>query len=154
MDVALRWQVLWKCRLGGKPADVARELGITVLTVRKWLHWYEEGGEAAIEERRRGWKRGQPRGLRLSFKQVEGLREAVKAGRIRTVKDAVRWAAQQGVSYTEGGMKQLMYRLGFSWQVARPRSEKADAAARAGWKKIWAIRGNKGHGEAADCACG
>jgi len=153
-SVALRWQALWKCRLGGKPADVARELGVSAYSVRQWLHWYGEAGESALEERHRGWRKGRPRGIRLSPELQAGLRAQVKAGQIRTVKDAVRWAAERGVQYSEGGMKKLMYRLGFSWQVARPRSEKADAAAQAAWKKIWAIRGRKADGEGGDSACG
>jgi transposase len=62
--------------------------------------------------------------------------EEVSTGRFRTAEEVRNWIVERyGVTYSKGGMYNLLHRLGCSPKVPRPIHAKANQQQQADWKK-------------------
>lgn len=129
-----RLGALWRVRAGDRVADAGRAAGVGGRSVERWLAWYRAGGLAAVLRRVPGHGAvGQPH--RLTVAQQAELLEHVGRGEFRTYEQARAWVeAHYGVGYRPGGFYTALHRLGVRPKVPRPIAEKADPAARAGWR--------------------
>jgi transposase len=130
-----RLQALWLVRRGDAPAEAGRLAGVGTRTVERWLGWYRRGGLAEVLRRVPGHGTVGP-ACRLSAEQRRALVAACADGRFRTYDEARAWVADAfGVEYRYSGLWTVLARLGVHPKVPRPVAEKADPAAREGWKQ-------------------
>ncbi len=124
---------LWLLRTGRRLGDVASIVGVHYRTVETWVGWYREGGVDEVLSHRMG---GRGRSSYLSEDQEGELIEEVSTGRFRTADEIRHWIERTyGVSYSPGGVYNLLARLRCSPKVPRGRHEKADVGAQRAWKK-------------------
>jgi len=123
---------------GETGAAIARRLGCTDRVVRKWIHRYNEGGLAGLQDLPRS---GRPR--HLEAEKDERVRQRLDAGAqaqdgVCSLRgEDVRRILEQefGARYTLSGTYALLHRLGYSSLAPRPRHPKADAAAQEEFEK-------------------
>lgn len=131
-DVRPRLHALWLLRSGRRIREVAAVLGVHERNVQRWVRWYRGGGLAEVTAHRR---QGKGQVARLTGEQQAHLREQAATGAFRTAAAARRWVQEHfGVTYSEGGMYDLLGRLRIRPTVPRPRNPQADAAVQAAWK--------------------
>ena len=134
-DVRLRTRLhgLWLLRTGRRLGEVASIVGVHYRTVETWVGWYREGGVDEVLCHKKGGK-GKP--SYLSEDQQEELVEEVSTERFQTAGEIRDWIERTyGVSYSPGGVYNLLKLLGCSPKVPRGRHEKADVGAQRAWKK-------------------
>jgi transposase len=102
--------------------EVARFLGTTARTVRRWIKTYRKSGlEGLCVLTNEGRK------CTLTDAQLETLREQVEAGTFRSAKEARQWIADNyGVKYSLTATKELLRRLGATYHRTTPFLFKAD----------------------------
>ena len=132
-DVRPRLHALWLLRTGRRIREVAAVLGVHERNIQRWVGWYRTGGLAEVTAHRRQGKGQRPL---LTVEQQAQLRTHTATGAGRTAAEARRWVRETfGVSYSEGGMYDLLGRLRIHPKVPRPRNPKADAAVQETWKR-------------------
>lgn len=107
---------------GYSQEEVARFLGTTARTVRRWIKIYRKTGlDGLCVLGHEGRK------CALTDAQLETLREEVEAGTFRAAKQARRWIADSfGVKYSLTTTKDLLRRLGATYHRTTPFLFKAD----------------------------
>ena len=132
-DVRPRLHALWLLRTGRRIREVAAVLGVHERNVQRWVGWYRAGGLTEVTAHRR---QGKGQRAFLTAEQQAQLRAQAASGALRTAAEARRWVGETfGVSYSEGGMYDLLGRLRIHPKVPRPRNPKADEAVQDAWKK-------------------
>jgi transposase len=108
---------------GCSQEEVARFLGTTARTVRRWIKIYGKAGlEGLCVLANEGRK------CTLTDAQLETLREHVEAGNFRAAKQARQWIAEKyGVNYSLTATQELLRRLGATYHRTTPFLFKADA---------------------------
>lgn len=134
-DIELRTRLhgLWLLRSGLKLSSVAGSVGVHYRTVQTWVDWYRHGGLPNVLSHKKGGKGQEPF---LTEEAQRHVAEEVSTGRFRTAEEVKNWiAGQYGVTYTRGGMYNLLHRLRCSPKVPRPIHAKANQKQQADWKK-------------------
>jgi transposase len=107
---------------GCSQEDVARFLGTTARTVRRWIKIYRKAGLDGLCV-----LANEGRKCALTDAQLETVREQVEAGNFRAAKQARQWIADHyGVKYSLTATKDLLRRLGASYHRTTPFLFKAD----------------------------
>ena len=107
---------------GCSQEEVARFLGITARTVRRWIKIYRKAGLDGLCV-----LANEGRKCTLTDAQLETLREQVEAGNFRAAKEARQWIADNhGVRYSLTATKELLRRLGATYHRTTPFLFKAD----------------------------
>ena len=107
---------------GCSQEEVARFLGTTARTVRRWLKIYRKAGLDGLCV-----LANEGRMCRLTDVQLETLREQVEGGNFRAAKQARQWIADNfGVKYSLTATKELLRRLGATYHRTTPFLFKAD----------------------------
>lgn len=130
-----RLQVVWLVRQGKTATAAAKEAGVGLRTVLRWLDWYRAGGLAAVLRRVPGHG---ARGATcwLSAEQQATLLAECRCGAFRTYGEAQRWVNREfGIPYRYDGIHTLLSRLGVHPKVPRPTAAKADPAVQEAWKR-------------------
>jgi len=127
--------------------QAAESVGLKERQTRTWIHRFNAEGLKGLSDRPRP---GQP--VKLPRQKEQAFRERVEKGagpkgptpnlRVKNIQRILR--EEFGADYCLGGTYFLLYRLGFSSLVPRPRRPHADPQAQAGFKKNAARRGSKG----------
>lgn len=99
-----RLQAFHMLRQGKRISDVTDIVGADYRTVQRWVAWYRVGGLDSVLRRTPGHA-APGRRSKLTAKQTEQLLNEYEAGRFRTIREAVNWAADTfGVDFTYTGM--------------------------------------------------
>jgi transposase len=107
---------------GCSQEEVARFLGTTARTVRRWTKTYRESGLDGLCV-----LANEGRKCTLTDAQLETLQEQVEAGNFRTAKQARQWIADSyGVKYSLSATKEILRRLGATYHRTTPFLFKAD----------------------------
>src|SRR5436309_2072449 len=124
---------------GASREEAARAAGMDRQTLRDWVHRYNAEGLPGLHDRHRSGRKP-----RLTPEQEAELATAVERGPDPDRDGVVRWRrvdlralieARFAVRLHERSVGKVLRRLGFSRVSVRPRHPKADAAARAAFKK-------------------
>ena len=119
-------------------AAIARMIGDSPRSIRRWVTRYNLGGIDALTHRR-----GAGRKPNLTPDKEQAFKDRIEAGPT----DADRVSILHGKDYQRileqefdtihslSGVYHLLHRLGYSWLMPRPRHEKADPQAQADFKK-------------------
>jgi transposase len=135
IHIAKRLQALFLLRCGTPTRQVARIVGVSRMSIHKWLTWYRTGGLDELTRRTRGGNRATPRSRLTSDQQAQLLQHAATQG-FRTLREAAAWCRETlGVELSERQMQRLFHRLGVRRKIPRPMAVRADAALQAQWKK-------------------
>ena len=111
------------------------KVGVAYRSVQNWLRWYREGGVDEVCRRVTGYHSAGVEAY-LNALQQRALAAKVALGEFRTVWDAVQWVEDRwGIRYSYDGLYALLKRHALHLKVPRPRSDKADPAQQAAWKK-------------------
>jgi transposase len=147
VHIAKRLQALTLLRRGTAIRQVAHIVGVSRMSIHKWLTWSRTGGLDELTRRTRGGNRIPVRPLLTPDQQAQLIQHAATQG-FRTLREAVVWSQRElGVALSERQMRRLSHRLRFRRKVLRPLAVGADAALQAPWKKgTW--RGVEGTGGA------
>ena len=133
IELRMRLQGLWLLRSGMKLSPVAEIVGVHRRTVQTWVDWYRGGGLPSVLSHKKGGK-GQEAFLTDDAQQH--VAQEVSTGRFRTAEEVRNWVVERyGVTYSKGGMYNLLHRLGCSPKVPRPIHERANQQRQANWKK-------------------
>jgi transposase len=133
--IAKRLQALFLLRRGTPTRQVALIVGVSRMSIHKWLTWYRTGGLDELTRRTRGGNRATPRSRLTPDQQAQLLQHAATQG-FRTLREAAAWCRETlGVELSERQVQRLFHRLGFRRKVPRPMAVRADAALQAQWKK-------------------
>lgn len=133
IELRRRLQGLWLLRCGWRLSSVAGAVGVHYRSVQRWVGWYRQGGVANILSHKMGGKGQEPF---LTDEAQEQLAREVGTGRFRTAREIREWITEEyGVTYTRGGIYNLMHRLRCSPKVPRPLHAKADQEQQDSWKK-------------------
>lgn len=99
-----RLQAFLMLRQGKRIRDATEVVGADYRTIQRWVSWYRSGGIDAVLKRTPGHA-APGRRSKLTAEQTEELLRQHEAGRFRTIRDAVAWAADTyGVDFTYTGM--------------------------------------------------
>ena len=105
---------------GGSQEEVARFLGTTARTVRRWIKIYRKGGLDGLCR-----LANEGRKCPLTDAPLETLRQQVEAGNFRAAKQARQWIADNfGVRYSLTATKELLRRLGATYHLRREQMER------------------------------
>jgi transposase len=133
--IAKRLQALVLLRRGTPTRQVARIVGVSRMSIHKWLTWYRTGGLDELTRRTRGGNRIPVRPLLTPDQQAQRIQHATTQG-FRTLREAAAWCREAlGVELSERQVQRLFHRLGVRRKVPRPMAARADAALQAQWKK-------------------
>lgn len=130
-----RWHVLGLVRQGRTATVAAKEAGVGLRRVLRWLDWYRAGGLGEVGRRVPGHG---ARGAScwLSAEQQAALLDQCRRGAFRSYGEAQRWVNREfGVRYRYDGIHTLLTRLGVHPKVPRPTAAKADPAVQEAWKR-------------------
>ena len=128
-----RLHALSLLRRGYRATEVASLFRISYRTVLRWLEWYRNGGLQEVLSHKQG---GSGKKCFLDDKQREVLQTEVARGIFRTANEIRNWITERfSVRYRPKSIYGLLYRLGCSPKVPRPRHEKADIELQEHWKK-------------------
>lgn len=125
---------------GWPQAQVARELGVSRESARRWANELTEGGTAALAKAERT---GRPN--RLKDSQIEQLVEVLEAGPLAAGFATELWTCERvaivvdrefGVQYHPGHVWKLLRRMGWSCQRPIGRAAERDEQAIARWKRV------------------
>jgi len=131
LHIAKRFQALCLLRRGIPTRQVARIVGVSRMSIHKWLTCYRTGGLDELTRRTRGGSRAMPRSRLTPDQQARLIQHASTQG-FRTLREAVVWCREAlGVALSERPMGRLFHRLGFRRKVPRPMVVRADAALQA-----------------------
>ena len=131
----VRWHAVWLLARADEPrtpAQVARVVGLSDITVRAVLHRWNASGPAGLTDGRTG-NGGQPK---LTARRRDALRAAIAAGR---PPDGGLWSGPKVVRYVRDRWRiavgsvtgwRWLRELGFTPQVPRPTHPKAASPAR------------------------
>jgi transposase len=122
---------------GMRPAEVARELGVSRQSATTWHHAWEEEGVRGLRQAARA---GRP--ALLTEKELNDVRRALLKGpraygwstelwTLQRVADVI--AMETGVRYHIGHVWKILGRLGWSWQKPARRAVERDEEAIARW---------------------
>jgi transposase len=132
--VRVRLHLLWRVRTGDTVTAAAVAVGVSLRAATQWLARYRAAGLAPLCTTGRGPGRRFP--SKLTPAQWEQVRAQTRQATTRTVRQAVAWiAATWGVRYRETGLRRALHRHRLRLKVPRPRSNKADPARQAAWKR-------------------
>ena len=107
---------------GCSQEEVARFLGITARTIRRWIKIYRKSGLDGLCV-----LGNEGRKCTLTDAQLKTLREQVEAGHFRSAKQARQWSADKyGVNYSLTTTKDLLRSLGATYHRTTPFLFKAD----------------------------
>jgi transposase len=129
-----RAMALLLVRRGHTRRQAAAQLGASARALSEWLRLYRERGlEAVLALRHGGHWQKRPR---LSERARRVLVRLSRQGKLRTARDAVAAVeAEDGLRYSESGMRRRLRKLSMRKKVPRPRHGKADHARQRAWKK-------------------
>jgi transposase len=131
------WQMLWLMSSGKRTAEVAEVTGYCQDWIRKLVQHYNEQGEQALGDKRRGHA-GRPRLLTPEQEaELRGELERAEAagGAWNSVQTAGWMSAKLGRVVRANRGRETLQRLGFSTKTPRPRHAKADVQAQDLFKK-------------------
>ncbi len=112
-------------------AAAAPLIGVSSRSVQTWWHLYRQQGLLGL------LTLTPTRQISLSTEQQQALLAAAATGAFSTIKEMVRWVAQQFyISYSEVGMWRIARRLGIKKKTARPRHVQRDEEKAATFKKV------------------
>jgi len=135
LHIAKRLQALFLLRRGIPTRQVALIVGVSRMSIHKWLTWYRTGGLDELTRRTRGGNRATPRSQLTPDQQARLIQHAATQG-FRTLREAVVWCREVlGVGLSEPQMRRLFHRLGVRRKVPRSMAVRADAALQAQWKQ-------------------
>lgn len=126
-----RWQERTQCVLlkgqGLTLEAISEVVPYNINTISEWIRCYVESGLESLCV----WQyQGRPR--HLDAVQPSELKAEVSQKRYSRVKDVVAWVKQQWqVSYSEGGMHEMLHNVGFSYQKGQVVPGKTDSKAQA-----------------------
>lgn len=131
-------------RKGRQPAEVARELGVSIQTASEWRKRWAEGGKAALRAAGRAGRLPKLTAEELA-KVDAALRKGPKANGYPTelwtlprVAEVIK--ATTGVDYHPGHVWRLLRQMGWSRQrPARRATERNDAAIETWVKDRWPV---------------
>jgi transposase len=129
-----RVMALLLVRQGHTRSKAAAQLGTSDRALSEWLRLYQgQGLEAVLSLRHGGHWHKTPR---LSERARRVLVRLSRQGKLRTARDAVAAVeAEDGLRYSESGMRRRLHKLSMRKKVPRPRHGKADHARQQAWKK-------------------
>jgi transposase len=131
LHIAKRFQALCLLSRGIPTRQVARIVGVSRMSIHKWLTWYRTGGLDELTRCTRRGSRAMPRSRLTPNQQARLIQHASTQG-FRTLREAVVWCREAlGVALSERPMGRLFHRLGFRRKVPRPMVVRADAALQA-----------------------
>jgi transposase len=136
--VSSRIQYVRGVLMGKSPEEVGEEFETSDVTVRNWVHRYNEEGLDGLHDR---WRSGQPKKLPTEreeeFKRriIQGpsSEEGLAAYRGEDAREILR--REFGAEYSLAGVYLVLHRLRLSNLVPRPEHPGADANAREEFKK-------------------
>src|SRR3954451_8618225 len=116
---------------GRTETEVAQSLDVEARTIRNWVKLYRTGGLDALCTLKHKGDRGE-----LTPSQQQQLRDEIKTGRFRTVKQVREWIEQTfAVTYSDSGAQRLLQRLGCSYHKASGYLFKAKRDKQEEWLK-------------------
>jgi transposase len=131
-------------RKGRQPAEVARELGVSIQTASEWRKRWAEGGKAALRAAGRAGR--MPKLTEAQLRTVDrALRQGAKAHGYPTELWTLPRVAQviatlTGVSYHPGHVWRILGQMGWSRQRPARRAAERDQAAIDTWvKNRWPV---------------
>jgi len=131
LHIAKRLQALCLLRRGTPTRQVARIVGVSRMSIHKWLTWYRTGGLDELTRRTRRGNRATPRSRLTPDQQARLIQHASTQG-FRTLREAVVWCREAlSVALSERPMGRFFHRLGFRRKIPRPMAVRADAALQA-----------------------
>ena len=131
IHIAKRLQALFLLRRGTPTRQVARIVGVSRMSIHKWLTWYRTGGLDELTRRTRRGNRATPRSRLTPDQQARLIQHASTQG-FRTLREAVVWCREAlSVALSERPMGRFFHRLGFRRKIPRPMAVRADAALQA-----------------------
>ena len=135
LHIAKRLQALFLLRRGTPTRQVALIVGVSRMSIHKWLTWYRTGGLDELTRRTRGGNRIPVRPLLTPDQQAQLLQHAATQG-FRTLREAAAWCREAlGVELSERQMQRVLEQLKFTRTVPRPMAVRADATLQAQWKQ-------------------
>lgn len=125
---------------------VGKMLGYSGRQITRWWKRYEaEGIEGLMRRGKRGRRKGF--GLKVPERAFEELKEEMREGRIRTIKDGIRWILENyGVQYSYPHMYRIFrIRLKAKKKTGRPYNIRKDKEKEEEFKKnaVWQLKGKK-----------
>ena len=131
LHIAKRLQALRLLRHGTPTRQVACIVGVSRMSIHKWLTWYRTGGLDELTRRTRGGSRRFVRPLLTPDQQARLIQHAATQG-FRTLREAAAWCREAlSVVLSERPMGRLFHRLGVRRKIPRPMAVRADAALQA-----------------------
>jgi hypothetical protein len=135
IHIAKRLQALFLLRRGTPTRQVALIVGVSRMSIHKWLTGYRTGGRDELTRRTRGGNRSPVRPLLTPDQQAQLIPHAATQG-FRTLREAAAWCRETlGVELSERPMRRVVEQLGFKRKAPRPMAVRADAALQAQWKQ-------------------
>lgn len=133
-EIQPRVHALWLPREGYTLGETTRLVGVHYVTLQTWVAWYRHGGLAEVRRHKNGGRQG--RASYLGPAQLAQLRAQAHAGHFRTAQDVQAWVRTTlGVSYSLGGIYNLLARLRWKPKVPRPQSITTSPPVQEAWKK-------------------
>jgi len=126
--------------VGASEREVAREFRVSLMSANRWHRAWKAGGKQALVSRGSGGA-----DCKLSKDQLRVLEELLDAGpAVHGWDEDQRWTLARiveligrwfGVSYTLGGLDEVLHRMGWSWQAPSRRAAERDEEKIAVWVK-------------------
>ena len=111
IHIAKRLQALFLLRCGTPTRQVARIVGVSRMSIHKWLTWYRTGGLDELTRRTRGGNRIPVRPLLTPDQQAQRIQHAATQG-FRTLREAAAWCRETlGVELSERPMRRVVEQL-------------------------------------------
>ena len=109
--IAKRLQALALLRRGTPTRQVARIVGVSRMSIHKWLTWSCTGGLDELTRRTRGGNRATPRSPLTPDQQAQRIPHAATQG-FRTLREAAAWCREVlGVELSERPMRRVVEQL-------------------------------------------
>ena len=135
LQMRKRLQALWLLRKGERLGEVAKIVGVKYRTVQEWVRRYRQGGLEEVKKHRIGSSGGVK--ARLEGENLAKLEEEIKAGKFKTIWEAVEWVKEEiGIEYSYWGMRWVFKRLKVKKKSPAPKTQKHQRNNNKNGKKV------------------
>jgi transposase len=137
--VRQRWWIIYTALIAPrKAAEIAKQTGVSVTTVRRVIAGYKRLGPAAVETAGKGGRRKASMSLEQERQLLAPFFARAQRGEITTVGEIKQaFEAQVGHEVEASTIYRLLHRHGWRKLVPRPRHPKANADSQAAFKKTF-----------------